>query len=173
MVVLRTKMDKKNINWGKYVKEIMDMTDFMALTTSDKGETWTNPVYFAYDDLFNLYFISLMKTKHMQNISKNSKISGAIFSTKKLPDEDVVGIQLSGKALILQSKSEIENAIAFYYKRSQPKLDSKKKINDHFGKNVKYHFVKIVPDEIWCFDTRYFDEEKEGRQKVPSEIYRK
>ncbi|MBI2043899.1 pyridoxamine 5'-phosphate oxidase family protein [Candidatus Pacearchaeota archaeon] len=166
-------MNKKKIDWKRHVKEIMDMTDFMAITTSNKSETWTNPVYFAYDDSFNLYFLSLLKTKHIQNISKNSRVSGAIFSTKKLTEDDVAGIQFSGKASIIQSKSDIEKATKFYYGRSQPKIDYRKKINDHFGKDVKYHFVKIIPDEIWIFDTRYFDEETEGRQKVPSKIYKK
>ena len=52
-----------DFNWKKYLVECMDSTLFCALSTIERGRTWTCPVLFAYDEKFNLYFFELENIK--------------------------------------------------------------------------------------------------------------
>src|SRR3989338_9348868 len=151
-------MKSEKFDWRIHLKEALERTDFMALSTLGKDGSWTNPVYFSYDENMNLYFKSMPTSKHMKNITENPNVSIAIFSTNWLPEDDVVGIQLTGKAVILNSKNDVEKATKYHYGRSQPETDYKKKIEEHLGKEVYWNFVKVIPNEMWLFDTRHFDE---------------
>lgn len=147
----------------------MDSTLFCALSTIENGRTWTCPVLFAYDNKLNLYFISMLSSKHMQNIKKDGQVTVAIYSTKFGVDDDVFGIQMVGKATVLPD-ADVERAYDVYYGRKFPKTRKhpERTPQDHMA-NAKWKFVKIEPVEIHYFDTRFFDEE---RQIVPKEIYK-
>ena len=159
----------EKIDWNKQVKEALERTHFMALSTVGKDGVWTCPVFFSYDNKLNLYFKSIPTSKHMQNIMQNPELSLAIFSTTRLPEGDVVGLQIKGVAKILKTREEVDAAAKINYARSRPEIDYKTKVDEHLGENAVWNFVKITPIEAWYFDTRFFDEEKDGRQKVPLE----
>ena len=162
-------MIMKDFNWKKHLVGCMNSTLFCALSTIENGRTWTCPVLFAFDEKFNLYFISMLSSKHMKNIKKDGQVSIAIYSTKFGVDDDVFGIQMVGRAMILPD-NEVERAYDCYYGRKFPKTrkPSERTPKDHMG-NAKWKFVRIKPVEIYYFDTRFFDEE---RQAVPKEIYK-
>ncbi|MDP3956593.1 MAG: pyridoxamine 5'-phosphate oxidase family protein [bacterium] len=159
----------RNFDWNKQVKEALERTHFMALSTIGADGIWTCPVFFSYDNKLNLYFKSMPPSKHMQNIIQNPEVSLAIFSTARLPDGSVVGLQIKGSAKILKTKEEVDAAAKINYARSRPEIDYKTRVDEHLDKNAVWNFVKITPTEAWYFDTRFFDEEKDGRQKVPIE----
>lgn len=58
-------MNKSNFEWKKYLLECMKSTDYCCIATVDEKGVWSNPVYFAWDDKFNFYFISQMGSRHM------------------------------------------------------------------------------------------------------------
>lgn len=96
----------------------------------------------------------------MQNLSKNPKIVASIYKTEQ--KGDVLGIQLEGTAKILSEnddKKEIQHAYDIYYDRAGHGPDVQGYIN-----NPSWLYVKITPEQIYYFDTRFFDEK---RQKVP------
>lgn len=154
--------DRENFDWKKYIDECLSTTDYCALSTVDNAGSWVNPVYFAWDGEFNLYFISQMPSRHMQNLSKDSRVSVAVYSTAQ--KGDVAGVQLKGDAKILSDEGEIKEAFDIYHGRTGGGEDVKQYIED-----PTWIFVKITPNEVSYFDTRFFDEE---RQTVPMEKLR-
>ena len=154
--------------WKKRIIECLNSTEFLALSTCRNGRTWTCPVFFAYDEKFNFYFISQPGSKHMQNILVNGEISVAIYSTNQSAAGDVFGVQFSGKAVMLPD-SEVEKAFQIYYARS-PKAAVMKdnKPEKYKGSKVAWKFVKIIPSEIHIFDTKSF----RRRKKVPAEAWK-
>lgn len=73
-------MTTEDFDWKKHLLDCLQSTDYCSVATVDKESgVWVNPVYFAWDDEFNFYFISLMKSRHMQNITKDSRVSLAIY----------------------------------------------------------------------------------------------
>ena len=153
-------------DWSKNLKEVMDRTEFMALSTVSAEGNWVCPVQFSYDEHFNLYFKSMPSSRHMQYLRSNPDVSVAIFSTNRFPNGDVAGLQLKGKAEILSTQNDVEVAAQHHYGRSKQGIDYHTKVAEHMGENAEWNFVRVIPTEVWYFDTRYFDEE---RQRVPLE----
>lgn len=152
--------NKSTFDWKKYLLECMNSTDYCCIATVDKKGVWSNPVYFAWDDQFNFYFISQMHSRHMQNLIKNTRIAVSIYKTEQ--KENVAGIQLEGTSKILSeadSKKEIQHAYDTYYGRAGHGPDVQEYIS-----NPTWLYIRIIPEQIYYFDTRFFDEE---RQLVP------
>lgn len=163
---------KKKFNWKRYAEACIRGTEYCSLATvSEKGAVWANPVYFAWDKQWRLYFISQLRTRHVENIAKNSRTAVAIYTTQQARHGHVVGIQLEGKARLLSKRKEVEEAYVCYYGRKYPKTKKDKNgtgAADYIKNDSPWHFFEIVPKHIYYFDTRYFGER---RQEVPREVY--
>jgi len=157
-------IDVKNFDWKRYITECLNSTGFCTVATREENGVWANPVYFAYDDKFNIYYISPPNARHMRNTRKDGRCALTIFSTNFSPDGDVWGVYIEGKAVIVPDR-EVENAYKVYFKRRFPKTG---KDEDpplaYKGGTAAWKFVKIVPLHVYYFDTRFFDE---VRQEVP------
>jgi len=143
----------------------LEATFYCALGTYGKDGVWVNPVYFAYDEQYNFYFISQPESRHMKNMAENAEVSLAIYSTAQDAQGDVVGIQLSGKACILSEEADVKKAYDVYYGRKYP--DTRKhpeKDEDPYINNPEWQFVEVAPIKMYYFDTKFFDE---TRQEVP------
>lgn len=144
--------------------ECMQSTHYCCIATLGESGVWANPVFFAWDDGWSLYFISQMHSRHMQNVQKNSRVSVAIYNTEQ--KRDVAGIQLEGTAhIITDDKEAIKRAFDIYYGRAGKGPDVQGYIS-----NPTWIFVKVTPENMYYFDTRFFGEE---RQEVPRVIYQK
>ena len=153
--------NKEDFDWKKYLLKCIQSTDYCCIATVDEEGVWSNPVYFAWDERFNLYFISQMHSRHMQNLQKNPRIAVSIYKTEQ--KGDVVGIQLEGTVKVISEsdgKKEIQHAYNVYYGRAGHGPDVQQYIN-----NPTWLYVKITPKQIYYFDTRFFGEE---RQTVPA-----
>lgn len=147
------------MDWNARVKKALDRTEFMAISTVGEIGSWTNPVQFGYDEKLNLYFKSMPHSRHMQYLVADPRVSVAIFKTERFDDREVLGLQLKGEAVILSDREGVEEACRHYYGRDPRKLDYRTKIDEHLGES-EWNFVKITPDEAWCFDSREFGEER-------------
>ena len=148
------------IDWTAKVKEALDRTEFMAISTCGEDGSWTNPVAFAYGERLELFFISMMQSKHSKNILTNPNVSVAIFKTERFPSGDVLGLQLRGKASHLTTQKDIKEAGRYYFGRSQKNDEFREKTSERGGLEAHWQFFKIIPTEAWCFDSRVFGEER-------------
>jgi nitroimidazol reductase NimA-like FMN-containing flavoprotein (pyridoxamine 5'-phosphate oxidase superfamily) len=160
-----------DIDWNKLIKEALDRTEFMAISTVGKDGSWTCPVQFGYSNKLDLYFKSMPHSRHMQYLQKDNRISVAIFKTERFEESrEVLGLQLRGKAKILTDRAEAEEAARHYYGRDPRKIDYRTKIDEHLGEST-WKFVSITPEEAWCFDSRVFGEERREIDLRPIQIY--
>lgn len=162
-----------SFNWRKQLEETLASTCYCCLSVKDDQGVWANPVYFAFDAGFNLYFISMPGSRHMKAIGNGTPIAVAIYATDQPAGGHVRGVQMSARAELL-ADNEVAAAAETYYGRAgaAEAMGGQPDISKHIGEAALWKFVKVIPEEIFYFDTRYFDEVKEGRQKVPPEIYR-
>lgn len=154
-------MSRKDFNWKKHLTECIRSTDYCCIATVDPKGVWANPVYFAWDDKFNLYFISQKHSRHMRNLKKDPRISVSVYKTEQ--KGDVAGTYIEGKAEILEDLEEKINANNIYYGR-KGSIEQ----NEPFIDDPDWWFVKITPEQISYFNSKIFGEE---RQEVPKEIY--
>jgi len=132
----------------------------MALSTSDKGGTWTCPLFFAYEKDFTLYAVSKPIDKHTDNIAKNPEVSAAIYSTEQDLLKRVHGIQMKAKATIVPD-DEVDKVFDIYYKRSprDPKRDGIETLK-YKGRDSEWKFIKLDPIEIYYFNSELFGHER-------------
>ena len=149
------------MDWNAKVKEALDRTEFMAISTIGPDGSWTNPVQYGHSEKLDLYFISMFHSKHVQNLLKDNRVSVAIFKTERFDDGEVLGLQLKGLVSQITSRKDIEEASRNYYG-----VGYESKVENHIGEAAKWKFFKIIPDELWCFDSRVFGDE---RKQVPLE----
>ena len=152
----------KHPAWESLLTECFSSTEFITLATSGKDGLWANPVYFAWDKDWNIYFMSELGCLHMDNITENSDVACTLFPTNQSTHGDVFGAYLKGTARVL-SGAEAEAAASLYYTRVYPD-DPEKRQNNAYTNSGTWHFVHIKPTGLWYFDTRYFGE---TRTQVP------
>ncbi len=162
-----------SFNWRKHLEETLASTCYCCLAVQDYTGVWANPVYFAYDANFSIYFISMPSSRHMKAVGAGAPVAVAIYATDQPAGGDVRGVQISGHATLVQD-DQVASAAETYYSRAgaAEAMGGLPDLSKHLGDSAVWKFVKIVPEEIFYFDTRFFDEVKEGRQKVPKEVYR-
>src|SRR5690606_32155078 len=140
--------------WHDLITQCFQSTNFMALATQGVKGLWVNPVFFAWDDQFNIYFISQFNCTHMDNIRSNADVVCTIFPTNQ--DGDVFGAYMTGTADILDTDDDDKRlADDVYYGRVYPDdADRKKRQSDGYRIDPTWHFVRIKPTGLWYFDTR-------------------
>jgi len=155
--------------WHDLLRDCFSSTEYLSLATHGSGGPWVNPVYFAWDEKFSLYFISELNCLHMDNIAAHPEVACAIYSTGQSSFSDVCGAYARGMAKILMTPDEKERADEIYYGRRYPDdRDGKKKNADGYRIDPNWHFVKITLTGLWYFDTRHFGER---RVKVPETVW--
>lgn len=113
-------------DWNARIKEALERTDIMALSTVDEnGNSWTAPLQYSYNSKLELSFVSMMDTKHVQNILKHPQVSVAIYHPEAVSGGGHIGLQIAGTAKAASSKSD-----------------------------GGWHTFTIVPDEVWCFNSK-------------------
>lgn len=154
-------MIKDNFDWKKHIEDCLNSTNYCSVATVDDNGVWVNPVYFAWDDQFNFFFISMIpNVRHMSNIKKDPRVSLAIYKTEQ--KGDVIGVYLEGKAKILGDENERRHAHTVYYGRVGSLEQNEFAMHD-----PNWHFVKITPEHIYYFDSKVFGEE---RQEAPNDL---
>lgn len=109
------------------VREALDRSQIMALSTIGPDGPWTSPVQYYHNERLELFFLSMPDTRHVHNMVRDPRVSVAIYSHPG-PAGGNLGLQIGGRAehLILESP------------------------------NDGWQSFKITPEEVWCFDSRAY-----------------
>ncbi|HVZ66950.1 MAG TPA: pyridoxamine 5'-phosphate oxidase family protein [Patescibacteria group bacterium] len=130
------------------VKTITRQNRYMTISSSSlKGKPWISPVFYAYDDDYNLYWVSSKNARHSKNIKQNPHIAIVIFnSTKGEGEGDAVYIEADVK--ILMEDKEIEHGMEFYNNRaSKPDLMVKNPASVRGGN--EWRFYRATPKKVY------------------------
>ncbi len=134
------------------IKEYLNDARLMQVATSKDNQPWACSVYFAFDDEFNLFWISLPSTRHSQELKANQKVAGTIV-LPHTPGDAVRGIQFDGVAKELTTGEEFHHALELYAKRMNMKEERRQKIAD--GKD-EHNVYMIKPTLFVLFDSLNF-----------------
>jgi uncharacterized protein YhbP (UPF0306 family) len=136
-------MDKDVEKAKKIISDNIYMT--IATATSD-GIPWISPLFFAYDEKYNLYWVSEKNSKHSNLIRNNPKIAIVIFdSTAPIGDGD--GVYLEATAEELSDVHTIKVAMKIYNPRLTTEEYKIKKIENVTNK-AEWRIYKATPKKI-------------------------
>lgn len=102
------------MNLRKLIEDYLEEAKLMQVATSKNNQPWAASLYFAYDNLWNLYWISRSTRRHSEEIKDNEKVAGTIV----LPHthgQKVRGLQFQGIAKQLKGE-EVKNGMDCYSK---------------------------------------------------------
>ncbi len=144
------------LEWATHIRECLDSTFVGVLATAEKGGAWATPIYFIYDEEFNIYFMSDSKTRHIIDIEKAANVSVAVFMPAADSHGFKVGIQIEGVATKVPDQ-DIEEV----YMRRSMRLTGSKTWNrwsngGHLISSSGGVFIKITPKSMNYTDRRFF-----------------
>lgn len=134
-----------------FIVRYLDIARLMQVATCAAGKPWCATVYFAHDNLHNLYWISVPETRHSQELAQNPRVAGTIV----LPHtygEPVHGLQFEGMAREVTDPDEIRSLSESYIERYGRYNLAEEIIS---GANPN-HLYQIVPETFVLFDQANF-----------------
>ncbi len=144
------------MNLNSKIKEALDRTEFMALSTVDAEGVWTCPVVFSYDEKCNLYFISKSQTRHVQNIFQDGRVSVAIYKTERTTHDGVIGLQVIGKAEQIDEPAELAECVGLYFNRSVTNDEYKTEAMSTTEGGDAWQVFKVTPTALWYFSSNEY-----------------
>lgn len=128
-------------------KYIIENNDNMTISSADaSGKPWVSPVGFAYDDNYNLYWVSYKDSLHSNNIASRAEIAIVIFG--QMPEGNIDGVYIDATAIELRDENEIEKGIRiFRVQRQQPSKFETRSIED-VTVDAAWRMYKATPVEI-------------------------
>ncbi|MBI2098537.1 MAG: pyridoxamine 5'-phosphate oxidase family protein [Candidatus Wildermuthbacteria bacterium] len=113
-------------------------------TVSKEGKPWNSPVYSAYDEKFNFFWVSWKENEHSKNIRNTSDVFLAIYDST-VPEGTGEGVYVKAKAYELDDPKEVEHALTYLYGRKNKTL---RKAEEFLG-NYPRRVYKAVPEKFW------------------------
>jgi len=128
-------------------KEILhDVIYITIATVTPDGTPWNTPVYSAYDEDYNFYWVSDKNGQHSKNIRDNENVFIAVYDSN-IPEGTGVGVYIKAKAIELSGKDKITKGLTALYTRKNK--DSQKRTADEFLGSFPRRVYKATPEKCW------------------------
>lgn len=130
----------------KRAREIIEKILYLTIATvSEGGQPWNSPVYSAFDEGYNFYWVSWKENQHSRNIETNDKIFLVIYDSTAKEGEGW-GVYIQAKASMLTDGEEIINA----WKSLDDRVGKAKQRNaSDFQGEMPRRVYKAVPQKVW------------------------
>ena len=113
-------------------------------TVSKDGKPWNTPVYSAYDEKFNFFWVSWKENEHSKNIHNSSDVFLVIYDST-MPEGTGEGVYVEAKAYELNDQKEIEHALKYLYSR---KSKIPRKAEEFLG-DYPRRVYKAISEKFW------------------------
>ena len=137
----------------RLIRKWLPQSHMMQLATSSESQPWCCTVYFVADDELNLYWISTPRRRHSREIAGNPKVAAAI-PIKFSEAENVVGIQVEGRAERVTDHSILKKGVELYHQRFQ---HDKTFIEDFLADKRQHKLYRLKPSLFVLFDEQTFE----------------
>jgi len=118
-----------------------------AITMEDVP--WASMVYYLSRD-FNVYFVSIPKTRLSAYLEKNPRIAITIIGNEE-DWQNTQGLQIEGKAKLVSSRLEQVKVASLYLKKF-PALGKMLMGSGGLSKLRQLKFYKVIPERMWLND---------------------
>ncbi len=94
---------------NRSIWEILSGTELCAIATiQNKGRSYVNTAYFAYNQKLELFFLSDPESQHCINIRANSSVAVAVYNSRQAWARPKRGLQMFGTCSLAQKKKKTE-----------------------------------------------------------------
>lgn len=141
----------------KKAKEIIAKIIYITIATSSNDQPWNSPVYSAYDEFYNFYWVSDQNGQHSKNIKENPNIFIVIYDST-VPEGTGEGVYIKAKAFEITDPAEVKKAAGLLANRKNKKPRHESEYLGDYPRRV----YKATPEKIWMngdgqIDGNYID----------------
>lgn len=105
-----------------FVRSILESNLYCTIATvCDDGTPWNTPVFFGYDDDFNIYWRSSFEAQHSRNATAQSRVAITVFDSTA-PWGESKGLYILGNTTVLENESEIAQGLVLIDARTPKRL---------------------------------------------------
>ena len=134
-------------NHAEKAKQIIADNIYMTIATASKsGKPWISPVFFSYDQDYNLYWVSSKNSLHSKLIRSNQQVAIVIFDSKA-PEGAGDGVYFKARAMELSDKTQISIAMEILGQRVTKDEFKIKELSEVSGNGI-WRIYKATPYEI-------------------------
>lgn len=136
---------------------LSDLLYITLATVSSDGLPWNTPVYAAFDEAYQFFWVSASQVHHSQNIKATHRVAIVVYDSTA-PAGTGKGVYIQATADELTDEQEIIHALAALEQRGW-----KKPLEEVMGASI-HRVYKAVPEQVWIntverlngqsFDTR-------------------
>lgn len=131
----------------KKAKEIIEENIYMTIASSSiEGKPWISPVFFAYDNNYNLYWVSNKSSLHSTLLKNNPQAAIVIFNSQA-PEGKGDGVYFETQVYELEDEAEIQSAMEILNKRVTKDEFRVRKVGEVTADGV-WRIYKAVPIKI-------------------------
>ncbi|MDB5181407.1 MAG: hypothetical protein JWP13_170 [Candidatus Saccharibacteria bacterium] len=135
----------------------------MQLATVRDGKPWICTVHYVADAAGNLYWLSLPKRRHSQDITDNPHVAVAVAVKTDMP---VIGIQTEGMVTMVDDPVVVKNVMDIYVAVH----GNGKDYYQNFIQGTEQHrLYKFTPERTTLFDEVHF---KDAPQVILGQVGR-
>jgi hypothetical protein len=134
---------------SRKARRLIEATPHLTLATADaSGKPWSNPVYFAHDQAFTLYWVSFRQTVHSANIRVRPQVGISLLGEP--PDHEGQGVYFDAVATELHDPTEVERAIEVRRTRPQDRKFAVTAPGDVLG-DAAWRIYRAVPVAVYTY----------------------
>jgi Pyridoxamine 5'-phosphate oxidase len=134
---------------SRKARRLIEATPHLTLATADaSGKPWSNPVYFAHDQAFTLYWVSFRQTVHSANIRVRPQVGISLLGEP--PDHEGQGVYFDAVATELHDPTEVERAIEVRSTRPQDRKFAVTAPGDVLG-DAAWRIYRAVPVAVYTY----------------------
>lgn len=137
-------------------RDILSKNIYITLSTiNEDGTPWTTPLFFAYSESYDFYFVSPSESVHGKNLTDNKNVSAVVFDSHA-PKWQGSAVYLTGECVELKEVSEVKKALKYVFGRLKEKVPYE---GSYMGENY-YKAYKLTPSNIWVTNDKKSSEGK-------------
>ena len=134
-------------DYKEKAKRIIQKNIYMAIATASvNGKPWISPVFFAFDENYNLFWVSNKDSLHSNLVRSNPQAAIVVFDSS-VPEGEGQGVYFEVNVEELNNEQEINHAMEVLDKRVTKDEFRVKKIEEVTNEGV-WRIYKAIPVKI-------------------------
>lgn len=135
------------MNPTEVAKCIIENNDLMTVATANQdGKPWVSPVGYAFDESYNLYWVSHKDAIHSENVRLKPGVAIVIVGNN--PDGNMDGVYFDATAVELNDVTELPAAIKLVDSRNKDAKYAIGSVENATGDAV-WRIYKATPRSVW------------------------
>lgn len=127
----------------------------MTLVTCDSNKPWACTVYYGVGEQMTLYVVTDPRSRHGQQIRKNSLVAFTIFDSNQKITGPKQGVQGTGTIQIITGRPEAITGLSLWHKANRG-LENRITVDNVMKKSSDTRVYKISPTFLKYFNKQLY-----------------